>query len=151
PEFLARARVADQSRAVRVSRPLATAWLAVVALAVAAAAQQAITVKDGGTGGGVVKFARAPPALRPDPVHKNRGVCGDQKPSEALVAGPNGGVRDAVIMIEGVTRGKKATGDVIVDTRNCVFVGHVTAVAPGDRVRVRNQDSILHNTHGYLG
>src|SRR5436309_124222 len=51
----------------------------------------------------------------------------------------------------GVARGKKGTGDVIVDNRNCVFVGHVTAVVPGDRVRVRNSDPVLHNTHGFLG
>jgi plastocyanin len=136
---------------VTASRLLARAWLTVLAVAAPAAAYEAITVKDGGTVSGVVKFAGAPPTLSPIPVNKNRDVCGDQKPSEALVVGPNGGVRDAVIMIEGVARGKKATGDVIVDNRNCVFVGHVTAVAPGDRVRVRNQDSILHNTHGYLG
>jgi plastocyanin len=136
---------------VRASRLHATVWLAVLALAAPAAAYEAITVKDGGTVSGVVKFAGAPPTLSAIPVNKNRDVCGDQKPSEALVVSPSGGVRDAVIMIEGVTRGKKATGDVIVDNRHCVFVGHVTAVAPGDRVRVRNQDPILHNTHGYLG
>ena len=114
-------------------------------------AYEAATVHDGGTLTGVVRFAGTPPTLSPIPVNKNRDVCGAQKVSEALVLGPDRGVRDTVVMIEGVARGKRGTGDVIVDNRNCVFVGHVTAVVPGDRVRVRNSDPVLHNTHGFLG
>jgi plastocyanin len=78
-------------------------------------------------------------------------VCGDQQASEALVLGPDRGVRGGVVMIEGVGRGKKGAGDVVLDNAKCLFVSHVTAVAPGDRVRVRNSDLILHNTHGVLG
>jgi hypothetical protein len=127
------------------------AGLVALALATPAAAYEVITVKDGGTLTGVVRFVGTPPTLSPIPVNKNRDVCGDQKPSEALVLGPDRGVRDTVVMIEGVTRGKKSTGDVIVDNRNCLFVTHVTAVVPGGRVRVRNSDTILHNTHGVQG
>ena len=114
-------------------------------------AYEAATVHDGGTLTGVVRFVGTPPTLSPIAVNKNRDVCGAQKVSEALVLGPDRGVRDTVVMIEGVARGKRGTGDFIVDNRNCVFVGHVTAVVPGDRVRVRNSDPVLHNTHGFLG
>jgi len=125
--------------------------LALSVLATAAGAYEIVTIPDGGTLTGVVRFVGAPPTLSPIPVNKNRDVCGDQKVSEALVLGPERGVRDTVVMIEGVVRGKRSTGDVIVDNRHCLFVGHVTAVMPGDRVRVRNSDPILHNTHGFLG
>ncbi|PYN44480.1 MAG: hypothetical protein DMD95_10665 [Candidatus Rokuibacteriota bacterium] len=125
--------------------------LSVLVLVAPAGAYEAVPVKDGGTLTGIVRFAGTPPTPSPIPVNKNRDVCGDQKASEALVVGTDRGVRDTVVMIEGVTRGKKGTGDVIVDNRHCVFVGHVTAVVPGDRVRVRNSDPILHNTHGFLG
>ena len=114
-------------------------------------AYEAVTVKDGGTIAGVVRFAGAPPKLGAIPVNKNRDVCGDEKPSEALVVGADRGVRDGVVLIEGVARGKKGAGDVILDNRKCLFVSHVTVVAPGDRARVRNSDPILHNTHGFLG
>ena len=114
-------------------------------------AYEAITVKDGGTISGVVRFNGTPPKLGPIPVNKNRDVCGDEKPSEALVIGADRGVRDSVVLVEGVARGKKGAGDVILDNRKCLFVSHVTAVAPGDRARVRNSDPILHNTHGFLG
>ena len=40
------------------------------------AAYEAITVKDGGTVTGVVRFVGTPPTLSPIPVNKNRDVAG---------------------------------------------------------------------------
>jgi plastocyanin len=117
----------------------------------AQAAYEAIEVKDGGTLTGVVRFAGTPPKLTPLAVNKNREICGEQKASEALVVGAGGGVKGSVVLIEGVGKGKKATGEVILDNHKCLFVSHVTAVAIGDKVRVKNSDGILHNTHGFMG
>ena len=50
-----------------------------------------------------------------------------------------------------MTRGKKSKGDVVVDNHKCLFVSHVSAAMAGDRVRVKNSDPVLHNTHGFLG
>ncbi len=110
-----------------------------------------VDVKDGGTVAGRVLFVGTPPKLEPLAVNKNRDVCGERKPSEALVIGDEGGVRDSVVLIEGVTRGKKPDGDAVIDNHACAFVGHVTAVMAGSRVRVKNSDPILHSTHGFLG
>lgn len=126
------------------------ATLALV-LAAPAAAYEVVPVRDGGALAGIVRFVGTPPKLAPLPVNKNRDVCGEQKPSEALVVGPDRGVRGSVILIEGVGRGKKAGADVVLDNHRCLFVAHVSAVMAGDRVRVRNSDPILHNTHGFLG
>jgi plastocyanin len=117
----------------------------------AQAAYEAVEVKDGGTLTGVVRFAGPPPKVAPLAVNKNREVCGEQKASEALVVGADGGVRGSVILIEGVTRGKKPTGEVVLDNHRCLFVSHVTALAAGDKARVKNSDTILHNTHGFMG
>ena len=117
----------------------------------AGAAYEEVAVPDGGVVSGVVKFSGTPPKLEPIAVNKNRDVCGDKKPSEALVVGASGGVKGTVIRIEGVTRGKKSKGDVVIDNHNCLFVSHVSAAMTGDRVRVRNSDPVLHNTHGFLG
>lgn len=128
------------------------AALAALGLAAApVAAYEAVAVPDGGALAGSLKFGGAPPKLDPIPVNKNRDVCGVEKPSEALVVGPDRGVRGGVVKLEGVARGKKGTGDVVLDNAKCVFVSHVTAVGPGDRARVKNSDAILHNTHGFLG
>jgi plastocyanin len=117
----------------------------------AAAAYEETQVVDGGTISGTVRFSGTPPTLEPLAVNKNRDVCGEQKPSEALVLGAARGVKGSVILVEGVTKGKKGTGDVVLDNTKCMFVSHVTATGPGDRVRVKNSDPILHNTHGKLG
>jgi hypothetical protein len=127
--------------------------LAMVATTVTAAAgaYEEIAVKDGGTLSGVVRFAGTPPRLDPLPVNKNREVCGESKVSEALVVGPDRGVKGSVVLIEGITKGKKPTGDVLLDNHKCLFVSHVTALAAGEKARVKNSDAILHNTHGFLG
>jgi hypothetical protein len=115
-----------------------------------ALAYDVVTVPDGGTLTGVVKFTGPPPKLEPLPVNKNRDVCGDDKPSEALIVGPEHGVRGSVILVEGVARGKKPATEVVLDNHKCLFVAHVSATMTGERARVKNSDGILHNTHGFL-
>ena len=129
------------------------AFLLAAALAAAspALAYETVTVPDGGTLSGTVRLAGAAPRLEPIPVNKNRDVCGEAVPSEALVAGADGSVKGSVVLVEGVTRGKKPTGDVLLDNAKCLFVGHVSALMAGSGARVRNSDPILHNTHGFLG
>ena len=130
---------------------LLAALAVTAALAVPAAAYEIVTVADGGVLTGLVKFTGAPPRLEPLAVNKNRDVCGDHKESEALVLGAERGVRGSVILLEGVARGKRPGAEVVLDNHRCVFVSHVTAVMAGERVRVKNSDTILHNTHGFLG
>ena len=117
----------------------------------ASAAYEAVDVPDGGALSGVVKFAGTPPKLAPLAVNKNREICGEEKASEALVVGPDGGVRGSVVVVEGITRGKKPTGEVLLDNHRCLFVSHVTALTVGEKARVKNSDGILHNTHGFMG
>lgn len=117
----------------------------------ARAAYEAVEVPNGGVLTGTVRFVGPPPRLEPLAVNKNRDVCGERVPSEALVVAPGGGVRGAVVMLEGVRRGKRPQGEVLLDNRRCLFVPHVAATGPGGRVRVKNSDPILHNTHGLLG
>jgi hypothetical protein len=115
----------------------------------AGAAYEEVVVKDGGVLAGVVRFAGTPPRLEPIRVNKNREVCGEVKESEALVVGADRGVRGSVVLIEGVGRGKKPSGGVVVDNHQCRFVPHVAATMVGERTRVKNSDPILHNTHGF--
>lgn len=132
-------------------RALAAIAFGAASLASPAAAYEVASLTEGGTISGVVRFDGAAPRLEPLPVNKNREVCGEQKASEVLVVGSDNGVKGAVVLVNGVTRGKKPNGDVVVDNQKCLFVSHVTVVTPGERTRVRNSDPILHNTHGYLG
>jgi plastocyanin len=122
-------------------------WLSAITPVLAGAYVEA-PVADGGTLVGRVRFAGEPVKGEPLPVRKNTDVCGDTKPFQALVVGPNKGVRNTVIYLEGVERGKKPP-DFELDNAKCLFVPHVSAVMAGARVRIKNGDPILHNTHGF--
>lgn len=125
--------------------------LAALLAVTGAGAYEEAAVPDGGTLSGVVRFVGPPPPLETLRVNKNREECGERKPSEALVLGTDRGVRGSVVRIEGIARGKKAGGDVVLDNRGCLFVPHVVAVMAGGRARIRNSDPMLHNTHGLHG
>ena len=141
-----------QPRALTGAREAAVAAFGLLLLVtVPCGAYEVVAVQDGGTVIGTVRFVGTPPKLDPIPVNKNRDVCGEHKPSEVLVLSADRGVKGSVLLIEGVARGKKSGGDVVLDNQQCVFVSHVTAVALGERVAIRNSDPILHNTHGFLG
>ncbi len=125
----------------------------VVALALAAApcparAYVEAPVADGGTLLGRVRFTGEPVKGEPIPVRKNLDVCGESKAFQALVVGPERGVKNAVVYLEGVERGKKPA-EFELDNAKCLFVPHVAAVMAGAKVRIKNADPILHNTHGF--
>jgi len=135
------------------------AWAAAVlgaaallgSVAAAGAAYEELAVKDGGVLSGVVRYAGVRPRAEVLAVARDQGVCGESRTSEALVVGQDGGVRGAVVLVEGVTRGKKTGGDVVVESRDCRFVPHVTVATVGERVRVANADTVLHHPKGLAG
>jgi carboxypeptidase family protein len=133
-----------------VLRGLAVLGL-LAALSAPAAAYEVVTVPDGGVLTGTVRFTGTAPRLEPIAVSRNRDVCGDSKDSEALVLGPERGVRGSVILVGGVARGKQPAADLLLDSSRCVLVPHVSAATPGERARVKNADPLVHNPHGLLG
>jgi len=127
---------------------IVTAALAVLVTPPLALAYVEGSVPDAATLVGRVRFAGEPVKGEPIPVRKNADVCGETKPFEALVVGPNKGVKNTVIYLEAVERGKKPA-DFELDNTKCLFVPHVSAVMAGAKVRIKNGDPILHNTHGF--
>jgi hypothetical protein len=114
-------------------------------------AYQEIEVPNGGTITGEVKFTGKLEVSVPLEVTKDVSFCGTQKPSEVLVVSKNGRVKNAVITIENVEKGKKISRENShVDNKDCVFVPHVQAMSKGNYLEIINSDPILHNTHGYL-
>ena len=106
-------------------------------------------VPDGGILTGRVRFTGEPPKGEPLAVRKNPDVCGEHKSFQALVLGPSKGVQGTVVALDGVERGKRAP-EFELDNAQCLFVPHVSAVMAGAKVRIRNSDPVLHNTHGFL-
>lgn len=121
-----------------------------LAVPAAAPAYEVAPVPEGGSLTGSVKFGGTSPRLDTIPVKKNKEVCGQSVPNEALVLGPDKGVRGSVILIEGVPRGKKAEGEMVLDNARCLFAPRVSAVMAGAPAKVRNSDPVLHNAHGIL-
>ena len=82
-----------------------------------------IDVKDGGQIIGHVKFVGSVPKFAPIKVNKNEDYCGNEKPSEVLTVGKDGGVRFAVGYLENVEKGKAITRNkqTDLDQKKCVF------------------------------
>jgi len=102
---------------------------------------------------GTVKLAGPPPARPPLPVFKHQEVCGEGVPDDRLVVGPGGGVRYAVVTVEGVRGGRKPERDVtlVLDNRACRFEPHVQVAEVGQWLEIRNSDPVLHNADARLG
>lgn len=86
-------------------------------------------------------------------VFKNREFCGSEVPDESLLAGPDGGVRNAVVVIAGIQNPKAQAGlrNFALDNRNCAFVPHVQVVPVGSEILLLNNDPILHDAHARMG
>lgn len=112
-----------------------------------------IEVTSGGTIVGEVKASGTVSKPEQLPVTKNQEYCGDHKISEKLLVGANQWVKNAVVTIEDLTKGKKIdkTTQPVLDNNKCMFVPHVQAAVAGTKLEIRNSDPILHNTHAFLG
>jgi plastocyanin len=126
---------------------LLIALLVAAGASLAAAGYQEIEVRDGGSIRGVVRLAGPAPAPVAFAVAKDVATCGKSRPSQRLALGPGGGVRDAVVYLEAVARGKRLPRDlkVTVDQRGCEYVPHVLALPVGAQLELVNNDPVLHN------
>ncbi len=80
-----------------------------------------------------------------------RDGCADRQPTESLRLGPDRSVAGGVILVHGVTRGKKSQLEVVLESRQCAFAPPVMATMAGARARVRNADLIIHSARGVQG
>jgi plastocyanin len=86
-------------------------------------------------------------------INKDTQVCGKGvRRSEELVVAKSGGLKNAVLIVEGV-RGEKAMPAVkpVIDQTGCEYVPHVQAMPVNGELSIVNSDPILHNIHVYQG
>ncbi len=112
---------------------------------------EATKVTNGGTIKGEVKLTGAVPPAKTLKITNDRSFCGDV-PDETYVIGANKGVKNVVVAITNVEKGKAADKKVhtVVDNVKCRFAPRVQALMKGQKVKIKNSDPILHNTHPYL-
>jgi plastocyanin len=97
---------------------------------------------------GVVRFQGAAPAPVPLETTKERAVCGDSVPDEAVQVAA-GMLRNVVVAVKGAQ--VPAPGKGTLDQRGCRYLPHVQTLPVGSTLEVVNGDPTLHNVHGYLG
>jgi plastocyanin len=112
-------------------------------------AYEAMTVSDGGTIVGEVKYAGDPPAVEKLPVTKDMNVCGaDPKPSPVLVIGANKGVKDTVVSIQDIAKGKaleKPAQSPVLDQKACEYHPYAQIIPVNTTMKILNSDDVLHN------
>ncbi|MFQ5683700.1 MAG: carboxypeptidase regulatory-like domain-containing protein [Candidatus Binatia bacterium] len=112
---------------------------------------EVIKVKKGGLIKGQVKFVGKPSPAKPPKITKDQKFCG-KVPDETTIVGPGKGIKNVVVAIVNVEKGKAFDKKVtaLIDNNKCRFAPHVQAIAKGQRIKIRNSDPLLHNTHPYL-
>jgi len=108
-------------------------------------------VPNGGTIRGFVKVHGQLSRLKAPEVFKFKEVC-KTVPNEELVIGRDRGVRYAVVVLEGMTKGKAVEREAVneLDNVNCRFVPHVQTASVGQWLVMKNSDPILHIAHAYF-
>ena len=117
-------------------------------LAPLADAYQEVRVENGGSITGHVLYDGPPRTAGWLPVRKNLDFCGESVADERLLVGPDRGLRNVVVRLDGIDAGKpRKTTPAVLDNVACAFVPRVQVVTVGQTLRLRNSDAILHNVH----
>ncbi|HEY6973124.1 MAG TPA: carboxypeptidase regulatory-like domain-containing protein, partial [Nitrospiraceae bacterium] len=67
-----------------------------------------------------------------------------------FVVSPQGGLKDAIVLLEGVEAGKPFEVSVpLIEARDCMFQPFMTIVRNGHAVEVINMDPVMHDIQGY--
>jgi hypothetical protein len=113
-----------------------------------------ISVQDGGTIHGSVKWQGPLPHLVPSQINKDQQVCDPEgqkhRDLERLVVAPNGGVANTVVFLKNISQGKAMDlpeTRQILNQKNCRYEPHILLVPLQANVRVTSSDATLHTVH----
>ena len=112
-----------------------------------------LAVANGGTVRGKVTWSGPQPALDPFPINKNPEFCDldktGKRKSVRLMVGKDGGVKNAVVYLAGITKGKPLdkTGPYLLNQKGCDYEPHILVVPKKAKVSLKSSDDILHNMH----
>jgi hypothetical protein len=117
-------------------------------------AYQVITVSDGGTISGVVKWAGPLPRRDEMPITKDVQICDPSSAKKAglerLVIGPQGGVANAIVYLDDISRGKPMDLPVqrrFLDQKQCRYEPHILLVPQNAELKMKSSDATLHTVH----
>jgi plastocyanin len=132
-----------------MTRGLILLLLGIVTLPLQGLSYEAVTVTDGGTIVGEVKYAGDPPAPEKIDVTKDTNICGTEpKLSPALVVGANKGIKDVVASLPSIQKGKalgKLEKPAVLDQKNCEYHPYAQIIPVNTTLEITNSDDVLHN------
>ena len=112
-------------------------------------------VADGGSIAGTVTVSGSVQKLPPRKIAKDPQVCGTaERESQKLLVNKTGGLRNAVVIVEGVKRGKAmpaAAQNAQIDQNKCEYTPHVQVMAVNSEIALKNSDPVLHNIQFFQG
>jgi hypothetical protein len=131
-----------------------TIFFTAIAAAFAQSDYKVITVTDGGTISGTVKWSGPVPPPLDFPITKDPQICDpDSKKNielERLIIGPKGGVANTVIYLKDVRAGKPM--DLPgprrhLDQKHCRYIPHILLVPQQGTLGMMSSDATLHTIH----
>ena len=113
-----------------------------------------IDMSKRGTLTGKVSFLGEPPVLAPFPITKDNSTCcvgsSTDKPNHRLQLSADQGVKETLIIIEGVTETKPWPKlSRLLNQKNCAYDPFIQILDFGKKLKIHNSDDVLHNVHGY--
>jgi len=133
------------------------AVLVIVLVPVLSAAQdgyEVVSVQDGGTIRGTVKWQGAVPHLIASEINKDPEVCDPlgqkHRDLERLLVAPSGGVANTVVFLRNVSRGKAMDLPVArrsLNQKSCRYEPHILLVPVQATLTVKSSDPLLHTVH----
>jgi hypothetical protein len=127
---------------------------AAVAAAFSQSSYQVVTVTDGGTISGTVKWSGAVPRALEFPITKDPEICDPTSHKtadlERLVVGPQGGVANTVVYLKNITSGKALELPEQrrhLDQKGCRYIPHILLVPQNGNLSMMSSDKTLHTIH----
>jgi hypothetical protein len=127
---------------------------AAATLAGAQSEYKVITVSDGGTISGTVKWSGPVPRQLAFPVTKDVAVCDPEGKKtislDRLIIGPEGGVANTIVYLKNISAGKGLDLPEQrrhLDQRQCRYIPHILLVPQNTELQMQSSDATLHTIH----
>jgi len=118
------------------------------------ASYRVVSVPDGGTISGSVKWSGPEPHLTSFPITKDPQICDPDshktRDLERLVIGPQGGVANTVVYLKDISQGKAfdfPQNRRSLDQHHCRYEPHILLVPQSTSLQMKSSDATLHTIH----
>jgi hypothetical protein len=137
-----------------ITRCLLVSLLAASTIVAAQSNYNVISVADGGTISGSIKWSGPVPHALDFPITKDPQICapeGNKTVSlERLIVGPEGGVANTIVYLKNISAGKALELPEQrrhLDQKHCRYVPHILLVPQDAALQMQSSDATLHTIH----